>query len=100
MGAGKLYKNKHRTMLTLDALSGFLYYLLLIASFVLKIEPLLALGLFVLRLGIQLFVYIRVFKKLNAKDMLYFLPFLDMLYYFYVNIFGLIGAFNKTTQWK
>ncbi|MES2279217.1 MAG: glycosyltransferase [Bacteroidota bacterium] len=100
MGVGKFYKDRHRRMLTVDALSGFLYYALLITSLICNFEPLLALGLFGLRLGIQLFFYIRIFKKLNAKDLLFYLPFLDLLYYFYLNIFGLIGTFIKTTQWK
>lgn len=100
MGVGKLYRNRHRRMLTVDALSGFFYYVLLIISFIFNIEPLLALGLFVLRLGLQLFFYTSIFKKLKAKDLLLYLPFLDLLYYFYLNIFGLIGTFIKTTQWK
>lgn len=99
-GVGKMYKNHHRRMLTVDALTGFFYYLLLIIALIFKIEPLLALGLFILRLGIQLIVYTRIFKKLNAKDLLFYLPFLDLLYYFYLNVFGLIGTFIKTTQWK
>jgi biofilm PGA synthesis N-glycosyltransferase PgaC len=100
MGVGKFYKDRHRRMLTTDALSGFIYYLLLIVFFILNLEPLLALGLFGLRLAIQLFFYIRIFKKLKAKDLLFYLPFLDLLYYFYLNIFGLIGTFIKTKQWK
>lgn len=100
MGVGKYYKNQHRRMLTLDAMSGFIYYLLLIVAFVFNFEPLLALGLFVIRLGIQYIIYTRIFKRLKAKDLLLYLPFLDMLYYFYLNVFGLIGTFIKTTQWK
>lgn len=99
-GVGKYYKNRHRTMLTVDALSGFIYYVLLTISFIFDFEPLLALGLFVFRLAVQLFFYVRIFKKLNAKDLLFYLPFLDVLYYFYLNVFGLIGSFIKTTQWK
>jgi biofilm PGA synthesis N-glycosyltransferase PgaC len=84
-GVGKLYKNKHRQMLSFDAVSGFLFYLLLILCLVLKFEPLLALGLFIFRLIVQLIIYSKVFKKLD---------------YMYLNVFGLVGAFFKTTQWK
>lgn len=99
-GVGKYYKGSHRRMLTFDALTGFIYYILLIISFIFNYEPLLALGLFVLRLGIQYIMYVRIFKKLNAKDLLFYLPFLDLFYYLYLNIFGLMGTFIKTTQWK
>lgn len=99
-GVGKYYKGSHRRMLTFDALTGFAYYLLLIIALIFNYEPLLALGLFVLRLGIQYIMYVKIFKKLNAKDLLFYLPFLDLFYYFYLNIFGLMGTFVKTTQWK
>jgi glycosyltransferase involved in cell wall biosynthesis len=100
MGVGKLYKNKHRRMLSFDALSGFLFYILLLICLILKYEPMLALGLFVFRLICQVIVYYKVFRKLNGKNLVWYLPFFDLIYYVYLNIFGLIGTFIKTTQWK
>ncbi len=100
MGVGKLYQNKHRRFLSLDALSGFLFYILMIVFIVLKFEPWLALGLWLFRLICQLWIYSRVFNKLRCPDILWWLPFLDVIYYFYLNIFGLIGTFSKTRQWK
>ncbi len=100
MGVGKLYRNEHRRMLSFDALSGFIFYGLLIWCLVFNFEPLLALGLFALRWIIQLIIYHKVFKKLNATRQLWYLPFLDFVYYIYINVFGLIGTFVKTTQWK
>jgi biofilm PGA synthesis N-glycosyltransferase PgaC len=43
MGVGKLYKNNHRRMLSFDAVSGFLFYVLFILCLVFKFEPILAL---------------------------------------------------------
>jgi biofilm PGA synthesis N-glycosyltransferase PgaC len=100
MGVGKLYKNKHRRMLSLDALSGLLFYILLILCLVYNFEPLLALGLFGFRLICQVIIYYRVFRKLDIKNLLWYLPVFDIVYYVYLNIFGLIGTFIKTTQWK
>ncbi|HEY9001411.1 MAG TPA: glycosyltransferase [Mucilaginibacter sp.] len=100
MGVGKLYKNNHRRMLSFDALTGFFFYILLILSLVLDYDPLPALGLFLFRLIAQLIVYSKVFAKLNVKNLLWSLPFFDLVYYVYLNIFGLIGTFIKTTQWK
>ncbi|WP_413668758.1 glycosyltransferase [Mucilaginibacter sp. Mucisp86] len=100
MGVGKLYKNQHRRMLSFDAVSGFIFYILLILFLILGYEPLLALGLCVFRLILQIAIYNRIFKKLNGKDLLWYLPFFDILYYMYLNVFGLIGTFLKTTQWK
>jgi biofilm PGA synthesis N-glycosyltransferase PgaC len=100
MGVGKLYKNKHRRMLSFDALSGFLFYILLVLCLVLNYDPWPALGLFIFRLICQVIVYYRVFKKLDGKNLIWYLPLFDLIYYVYLNIFGLIGTFIKTTQWK
>ncbi|HJP62387.1 MAG TPA: glycosyltransferase [Mucilaginibacter sp.] len=100
MGVGKLYKNKHRRMLSFDALSGFFFYVLFVLCLVLTKYPLLALGLLVVRMVSQLILYLKIFRKLDGKNLIWYLPFFDLVYYVYLNIFGLIGTFIKTTQWK
>ncbi|HWZ04636.1 MAG TPA: glycosyltransferase [Mucilaginibacter sp.] len=99
-GVGKIYKKRHRRLLSLDAISGFLFYILLTLCLVFNFEPLLALGLFMFRLIFQLIIYSKLFKRLGGKDLLWYLPIFDMIYYIYLNIFGLIGIFIKTSQWK
>ncbi len=100
MGVGKIYKNRHRRELSLDAVSGLLFYILLTFCLVFNFEPLLVLGLFMFRLIFQLIIYSKLFKRLDGKDLLWYLPCFDMFYYIYLNTFGLIGTFLKTTQWK
>lgn len=100
MGVGKLYKNSHRRMLSFDALSGLLFYALFICCLAYYFEPLLAFGLFAFRLIVQVLIYRKTFKKLNAMSQIWYLPFLDFVYYIYINLFGIIGTFVKTTQWK
>lgn len=100
MGVGKLYKNNHRRLLSLDALSGFLFYVLLLLCLIFNFEPLLILGVFVFRLVAQFVIYRKTFRKLNALSLLWYLPLFDFVYYLYLNVFGLIGTFIKTTQWK
>jgi biofilm PGA synthesis N-glycosyltransferase PgaC len=100
MGAGKLYKSRHRRLLSFDALSGFLFYVLLILCLVFNFEPILALGIFIFRLALQLIVYVKTFKQLDGSDLIWCLPGLDLVYYIYLNVFGLVGAFVKTKQWK
>jgi poly-beta-1,6-N-acetyl-D-glucosamine synthase len=100
MGVGKLYKSRHRRVLSFDALTGFLFYGLFITCLALNYDPLWVLGIFVFRWITQLIVYWRPFKKLKALSLLAYLPFFDLIYYLYLNVFGLIGTFFKTTQWK
>jgi len=99
-GVGKLYKKRHRRMLSIDAVTGFLFYILLTLCLVFNFEPLLTLGLFMFRLIFQLIIYSKLFKRLDGKDLIWYLPFFDAVYYIYLNTFGLIGTFIKTTQWK
>ena len=100
MGVGKYYKDSHRRTLSFDAISGGLFYVLLTLCLVFNFEAILALGIFIFRLIIQYIVYSKIFKKLDAHDLLGYMPFFDLLYYIYLNIFGLFGIFIKTTQWK
>ncbi|HZY36284.1 MAG TPA: glycosyltransferase [Mucilaginibacter sp.] len=99
-GVGGLYKARHRRLLSLDAMSGALFYILLTLCLIFNFEPLLALGLFMFRLIFQLIIYSKLFKRFEGKDLVWYLPFLDMIYYLYLNTFGLIGTFIKTTKWK
>ncbi|WP_457127980.1 glycosyltransferase [Mucilaginibacter sp. HD30] len=100
MGVGKLYRGKHRRMLSFDALSGLMFYTVFILSIMLNIEPLWVLGVFIMRWIIQLVIYSRIFKKLAAGAQLWYLPVIDFVYYIYISVFGLIGALVKTRQWK
>jgi biofilm PGA synthesis N-glycosyltransferase PgaC len=100
MGVGKIYKDRHRRLLSFDAVSGFLFYVMLILCLVYYVEPLLALGLYMFRLIVQVIVYRKPFKKLTGSSLLWYLPFYDFIYYIYLNVFGLVGTFRKTTKWK
>jgi len=97
---GKLYRNNHRRLLSFDAVSGFLFYILLIGCLIFNFEPMWALGVFAFRLIWQFIIYSKIFRKLDAWDLFWYLPGFDLFYYIYLNVFGLIGTFIKTTQWK
>jgi len=99
-GVGGTYKKRHRRMLSIDAISGFLFYILLTLSLIFNFEPLLALGLFMFRMILQVTIYNKLFKRLDGRDLLWYLPFWDIVYYLYLNTFGLIGALIKTSKWK
>lgn len=99
-GVGKLYKARHRRALSIDAVSGFLFYILLTSCLVFNVESLLVLGLFMFRLIFQLIIYSKLFKRLDGRGLIWYLPVFDAIYYIYINVFGLIGTFIKTTQWR
>ncbi len=100
MGVGKLYRAKHRRMLSADALSGLAFYVVFAACLILNIEPLWVFGVFIMRWIIQLIIYSKIFKKLAAMPQLWYMPLMDFVYYIYISVFGLIGTLVKTRQWK
>lgn len=100
MGVGKYYKRKNRVLITFDALSGFLFYILMVVLLCLKIEPILVAGVYVFRLMLQCFFYPAIFKKLDAADLIWKFPLLDLFYYLYLNVFGIVGLATKNLKWK
>ena len=100
LGVGKYYKAKHRRILTFDAITGGLFYLLLTLCLVFNFEPILAISIFIFRLILLYLIYKKIFRKLDSSDLLWSLPLLDVFYYTYLNVFGFIASFIKTTQWK
>ncbi len=99
-GASRFYKSRHRFMLVCDALSGLFFYIFFILCLLLNFLPLVAAGLLVCRLILQVIIYSRLFKKFDGSRLLFYLPFLDVCYYIFLNIFGLTGAVSKPVRWK
>lgn len=99
-GAGKFYKGRHKAFLSLDALTGMLFYISMAACLILNYQPIIVLGLFFGRYFLQLIIYRKLFKQFGGYYFLFYLPLLDMVYYFYLNIFGMIAAFTKNKKWK
>jgi biofilm PGA synthesis N-glycosyltransferase PgaC len=102
MGVGKLYKNKHRRMLSLDAITGLLFYITLGLCLYYVKPPLLFVvaAAYLVRLLVQVIIYHKSSKKLIGSGLIWFLPFYDLLHNIYLIVFGLIGTFIKTTKWK
>ncbi|MFD1255859.1 glycosyltransferase [Mucilaginibacter terrae] len=104
MGVGKLYQNKHRRMLSFEALTGFLFYITLglCIYYLMDNRVLLTMvaSAYLLRLIVQVVIYYQAAKKLTGTGLIWFLPLYDLLHNLYLIVFGLIGAFIKTTKWK
>lgn len=100
-GASVLYKGKHKRMLATQLISAFLFYVLLIDCFLLFPKLwYIALGIYLLRLLSQYIIFGKIYKKLQTKGLLLWLPFLDVFYYFYILINGLFNRKKKQSSWK
>jgi len=99
--ASTLYKPRHKRMLATQLISAVLFYLLLIICFV--GYPSLwyfTLAAYLLRLISQFSVYSSIYMKLKVLDLIWWLPILDLYYYFYICINGLIHRKKKDFSWK
>lgn len=99
-GAGKLYKPKHKFILSAQIIIQFLFYVTLVVSMCFKTTLYPALGVLVLSIIIRCFVYPRILKRLNYGDLRWWFPILDMLLFIFLVFNGILSIFVKKVQWK
>jgi biofilm PGA synthesis N-glycosyltransferase PgaC len=99
-GAGKLYKGKHKFILSSQIIFQFLFYAFLIALMFFKPAMYLALGIFGLSIIIRCFVYPRLLKRLNYGSLSLWFPLLDILLFIFLVFNGIVSIFVKKVQWK
>ncbi len=99
-GAGKAYQPEHKKILGVQAASGVLFYLFLLALIALEAQWWVLLSVYLIRIVIQLLVYVPCFKKLNCADLIWWMPILDIIYYFYLLILSFTSVFKKRLEWK
>ncbi|WP_223583855.1 glycosyltransferase [Sphingobacterium sp. GVS05A] len=100
-GASTIYKKRHQRMLGTQLVSAVLFYLTLIAATIafpaFWYVPLTA---YLLRLFTQWAVFTSIYKKLEVKELIWWLPLVDFIYYFYICINGLFSRKKKKISWK
>jgi cellulose synthase/poly-beta-1,6-N-acetylglucosamine synthase-like glycosyltransferase len=114
MSTGKMYKGRHKFWLSLFSISHILFYVFLPACLVMLIfygdieKPIIPminfvsaiLGIYLMRGLIMTVIYYPAMKKMNDNTLALLLPLLDILYSFYLAIFGIIGIFSKPKTWN
>jgi biofilm PGA synthesis N-glycosyltransferase PgaC len=99
MTTGKLYKTQHQRSLGIYYATLFLFYGMLAATLIINIETWpIVLGIYLLRLISQFIVYYQSAVKLKSTQFLWALPFLDLMYVWYLLVFGIKGLFTKNTK--
>lgn len=100
-GASVLYKKKHQRMLGIQLITAALFYLTLLVSAVLF--PTMwyyMVGAYFMRLVVQILVFRPIYKKLVVPDLIWWLPLLDLYYYFYICTNGLFNRKKPQRTWK
>ena len=101
-GAGKMYKAKHKFILSLQIIFQFLFYGFFIASMFLSREAqYVAGGILLLSIIIKSFIYPKLLKRLNYGDLRWWFPILDILLFLFLTLNGFLAMFGKKkVKWK
>jgi cellulose synthase/poly-beta-1,6-N-acetylglucosamine synthase-like glycosyltransferase len=95
VSTGKYYKTKDKVFLGVYYASMLLFYLSLGFAIFFRVEPILMLGIYGIRLLSQLIIYYLILKKFKSMGLIWFIPLLDFIYLFYSWLFGIKGLVTK-----
>ncbi|MGM9478676.1 glycosyltransferase [Pedobacter sp. GSP4] len=101
-GAGKLYKPKHKFILSVQIMFQFLFYAFFAACMFFSREAqYVALGILGLSIIIRCFIYPKLLKRLNYGDLRWWFPILDILLFLFLTLNGFLALFGKKkVNWK
>jgi biofilm PGA synthesis N-glycosyltransferase PgaC len=102
MSTGKYYKPGHKRFLGMYYASLFLFYASTVCMLLLDINQWpLVVAAYGVKLLSQFVVYYKAAQKLQCTSLVWFLPVLDMMYLFYLLVFGMGSLFTrKRTTWQ
>ncbi len=100
VGAGKMYKPKHKFILSLQIAVQFLFYALLIALAFFKQTQFIATGVFLLSVLVRCFVYPSLLKRLNYAELRWWFPVLDIILMVFLVFNAILSIFVKKVAWK
>jgi len=95
VSTGKYYKTKDKVFLGVYYASMLLFYLSLGFAIFFRVEPILMLGIYGIRLLSQLIIYYLILKKFKSMGLIWLIPLLDFIYLFYSWLFGIKGLVTK-----
>jgi len=99
-GAGKMYKTKHKFILSLQIIFQLLFYIFFILLLMFKSTLYIAAGIFIASLICRCFVYPRLLKRLDCADLRWWFPLLDILLFVFLVFNGFLSIFVKKVKWK
>ncbi|MCX6281862.1 MAG: glycosyltransferase [Bacteroidetes bacterium] len=80
--------------------SLFCFYIMLVLMLALNYSIFVVLGLFVLRMGAQYLIFSSCFRKLNEKDIILFIPLLEIVLLLLNAGIGISNLFSRPNKWK
>jgi hypothetical protein len=100
-GASTIYKKRHQRMLGTQLVSAVLFYIMLITiAIAFPTYWYVPVAAYLLRLFAQWAIFAGIYRKLEVKELIWWLPLVDFVYYFYICINGLFSRKKKKISWK
>lgn len=100
-GASTIYKKRHQRMLGTQLVSAVCFYIALIATAIaFPMYWYVPVTAYLLRLIAQWIIFANIYKKLEVKELIWWLPLVDFIYYFYICINGIFSRKKKKISWK
>ncbi len=100
MSTGTYYRSRDRLLIGWWFMSLFLYWVGLIAAFILKLNPQIVVSILAFRLVVQMIVYWKGFRKLGENDLVLLVPFFDFFSFLIYPLLAVSNLFVKTKSWK
>jgi len=94
------YRFIHRFLLGLYSFSLFFYYFFFVLMLALNLSVYPVMGLFVLRMLIQYLILSRCFRQLNEKDLILFIPLLEIVLLLLNTGIGITNLYRRPNKWK
>ncbi len=92
---GKFYRSRDKWFLGAYFTSLLFFYVLFVLMLFTSFDFRYILGIYGLRFLVQTVIFYGVLKRLKSMSLIWFIPLLDVMYLFYIYIFGTIGLFSK-----
>lgn len=99
-GAGKMYKPKHRFILSIQVIIQFAFYVIGVILLFFPSTLYIALGIFALSILIRSFVYPKLLKRLSYGELRFWFPILDVILVVFLLFNGILSIFVKKVAWK
>ncbi len=99
ISTAKLYKPKHKILLGLFYLSQILFWILATLTLVF-FDWKIPLGIIIFRFLFQYIILFNAAKKLEQKDLLFWLPFLELFLILFQFTIFISNSSSKPTSWK
>ena len=99
-GVGSEYKKSNRISISMQSISGMLFYVLGITLACLNTLPLYVAGIAALRILPLMVIYFKAMKRLQVKDLYWTWILQDLIFYLFIPFWSILVVFSSKKRWN